>query len=188
MMTREGRRLAAWVAAAAVVGMMLAAGPVRAADSVTLTAEINLPQMVGIRVRPNSIRLRPGGDYPPETFPYWVASRSFRIEVFATTAFKVTVSATGWPSGSGLTVGDLYIAAWKTGPGPSMPPHGSDDPGSGWEQVGDNDHPATVIGPRPMSLVWDPYEGKLLLRLTGDEPESDTAYSTMLICTISAVL
>lgn len=186
-MRQMGRRLVAWAAIAAVAGLMLASGPVRAADSVTLTADINFPQMVGIRVRPNSIRLRPGSDYPPETFPYWVASRSFRIEVFATTAFKVTVSASGWPPGSGLSVGDLYIAAWKTGSGPSVPPHGSDDPGSGWEQVGNSDHPVTVIGPRPMSLVWDSYDGKLLLRLTGDEPESDTAYSTTLICTISAV-
>lgn len=188
MTSRVGRRLAAWVAAAAVAGLWLAAVPVRAADSVTLPVEVSLPRIVGIRISTRSVALRPRRGYPPESFPYWVASESFLIRVFSTTSFKVTVSADDWPAGSGLSVGDLYVAAWQAGSGPSVPPHGSEEPGSGWQKVGDGDDPTTIIGPRPSTFPrWDAYRARILLRLSGDEPESDPTYTTTLTCTISAV-
>lgn len=181
-MNRIVKHLTGMAAVLGVAGVLLAAGPVRAAkgpspQSETATVTVTIPPRVGIRLTDHPTSLQPGNDYPPDTFPYWVVPGAYQIEVFSNkNNFQVTVqpSAGSWPAG--LDAQSFYVVTWggaeSTYTGQGNPSDPSSDL-TGWMQLGSS--PVNVVGDnngRSRTNGWESYQAKLALKLDGDEEET----------------
>lgn len=200
-MNRIVKHLVGTAAALGVAGVLLAAGPVRAASGPGSAQEtpqvtVTIPGRVGIVLSNHPTTLQPGNDYPPENtgFPYWVVSPQFTIKVFSNRTgpnFKVTVDAStpSWPDGLAKT--DLHVVTWGApastyaGQGtPSDPANGDNTLPTGWVALGAT--AVDIVGSRGRTTGWEPYNAKLALKLEGNEAEA-AAFPVTFTYTISTI-